>query len=187
MRKRPGDICLPMRTIHSSTPLPRDWRGLPGAKTALLIADITVRPRSRLRMKLLVFRANRDMRRFYDRALGRSDRLCRHTLGFVSGLDIIHEKVPAKGPVRMRREVDPRYFAVMCFVQSALCMEVVTHEAVHAAHAYAARYKGRWPNHENPEERICYPAGRIAKHVNAAVHEAGLYPAHPGRSVRTRN
>lgn len=171
-----------MVTKRSKTPLPTNWRGLPDAHRALLIADIYVRAGSRLRMKLLVFRTNRDMRRFYVRGLGRQDSLGRKCLGFVNNLSCTREFVPRAGqkPKASILEVDPRYFAVMCLVRSALCMEVITHEAVHAAYAYVNRSRVKWPDHDNPEERICYPAGRIAKHINIAIHDAGLYPASPG-------
>lgn len=57
-------------------------------------------------------------------------------------------------------------------------MEIICHESVNAAFAYRRRVKGmNWVDYDNmdEEEEVCYPAGIIAKRINAFVHECGLY------------
>jgi len=48
---------------------------------------------------------------------------------------------------------------------------------VHAAYAYSRRVAGRksWPDKEDPEEHVCYPAGRIAGAINQLFHHHRLY------------
>jgi hypothetical protein len=165
-----------MKVERSSTPLPRNWSGLPGAGCALLRADVQVTRASRLRMKLLLFRSQGDLAGFWRRALGSQSvgRCCR---GAVHYLQYEKRKIDRRGRETQRRMVvDPVYFCVMGLVEGNLGMEVITHESVHAAFAYYRRVRRRvdWPDADALEdENICYPAGRIAKRVVWILRKAG--------------
>ena len=108
--------------------------------------------------------------------LGRNGDLGPQCLGAVNGLG--YERVDfTEGQQRSTLVCDPRYFAVMGLVLGHLNMEIVTHESVHAAFAYARRHrKDLWCDPgELEEEAVCYPAGIIAKRINAWLHDEGLY------------
>lgn len=156
--------------------LPRRWsHRFPSVRAEF---DVRVTARSRLFAKVLVFETNRELCRFWRDGLGKG-RLGSRTLGAVNGM--ICERVDCRGgrEVRRRPLVDPRYFCVMGFVRSALCMEVIAHESVHAAFAYAsrARWGSPWRGYadEMPEELVCYPAGAIAREIHAKCAELALY------------
>jgi len=171
-----------MRVVHTDEPLPRKWRGLPGGERALHIADIAVSYRSRLRLKLLVFKTPRDLKYFWKAGLGRGD-LGRHCVGAVNGLAIERIFFPKKGhpPKPSIIEVDPRYFAVMGLCTGHLSMEVICHEAGHAAFSYVNRVhnKSLWHGaRDNDEEEVCYPLGRIASAVTQSLIEAKILPSH---------
>lgn len=165
----------PMRVVHKKKALPRHWGRLPGADRALVITDVSVTRHSRLRMKLLVFRSNRDLCRFWR--LTMKSRLCRNTKGVVSSLT--ERVISFKGEEeRHRMEVDPRYFAVMALINGYLTAEHITHESVHAGIAYNLRTRGvfDWPGAEDmEEENVAYPIGRIARYVADACRRAGLF------------
>ncbi len=167
-----------MKVVHSDKPLPHKWGGMPLGNTAVLIADVFVSRHSRLRMKLLVFEKRLHMRRFAKAALN-IHLSGVNTAGFCNALGHERLKVEKDGSTSNHRlVVDPRFFAVMCLCVDALGMEVITHEAGHAAFAYANRVKHKdlWPGQRsNDEEAICYPLGLIASRVNIALREAGLY------------
>lgn len=166
-----------MKVRHSKKPLPRDWRCLPGVDRAVLVRDIAVTRGSRLRMKLLVFRNNRDLCWFWRYGLDRSP-LCRRTFGVVSDLSFEVISFKKGGNESRHLRVDPRYFAVMGLIRKAVNVEVVCHEAMHVGFAYARRRGFScdvWPGAKDmPEENICYPAGRIANNVALALKRAGL-------------
>lgn len=156
--------------MTSRSALPRDWSGCPGADVALGRFDIGF-GRSRLRLKLLVFETNADMCRFYDyvkpsgRGLGRRCLGCVFELSAIDGVE------------------DPVYYAVMLLVRKHATTEIVCHESVHAAIAYAARVGGcaKWPG-EGDEESICYPAGKIAERVRIALDQLRLVKKPPALS-----
>lgn len=65
-------------------------------------------------------------------------------------------------------EVDARYYCVMGFTLANLTAEVIAHESVHAAYAYAKRRaRTGWDEAilDMDEEAVAYPAG---------LHTAGL-------------
>lgn len=167
-----------MRTIHLP-PLPRVWRRKRNCR-AIFECDLAPSHRSRLRLKVLVFKTIRDMHHFWDKGMFKSHpgKKC---LGIVNTLGYHQTDFSKGGPpegTNRRHYVDPRYFAVMGLSVTALSVEYTTHEIVHAAFAYANRV-GRSaaiaPALDNDEELICYPAGRMARRLNLALHDAGMY------------
>ena len=76
-------------------------------------------------------------------------------------------------------EVDRRYFAAMGLARGHLGMEIITHESVHAAFAYAKRTgtKNIWTRAVDglDEELVCYPAGNIARRVVTLLDDSGMY------------
>ena len=62
-------------------------------------------------------------------------------------------------------------------------MEIVTHESVHAAFALrrpAPKDLG-CDGRGSEEEAVCYPAGIIAKRINAWLHDEGFWYEQKGR------
>lgn len=162
-----------MRKRHTN-PIPRSFAGHPAADDLLVETDVSVRGPTgrpgRLRMKLLIFRTKAGLRRFAKQALDWS--LDGETLGVVNDLGWSIEQDGTK----VARGVDPRYFAVMALVHGHLSMEIVTHESVHAGFFFSRRSSIRWPYQEvQADEAVCYPAGRIARAVNAFLHDNQLY------------
>jgi hypothetical protein len=111
---------------------------------------------------------------------------------------LAHERqsVDEEGEVYNRRySGDPRYFCVIGLaLPDGRMMEVVAHEAVHAAYCYEKRVRRNLfgtAAADYDEERIAYPAGRIAEAIAYHLKRNGLYdahthhPAHPD-SVRRR-
>lgn len=162
-----------MRVVHQKKPLRRDrW-----SEKAVLETDIRIR-QSRLRMKLQVFKTNKDLRAYWRRLHGGyGGWLGRYCAGVVNGLatEVVDYR---KGEKEQRRmEVDPRYFAVMALIQGKLTMEYICHESVHAAYAYAKRVtrKDLWCRaHDLDEEELAYLTGVIASEVVRAINQAGL-------------
>ena len=98
-------------------------------------ADIFVTGGARLRLKAVVFERQSDLRHFW-RTCSVASELRPKCLGAVNGLG--YERIDvAGGRERSTLVCDPRYFAIMgwCWATN---MEIVTHESVHAAFAYAA-------------------------------------------------
>lgn len=159
-----------MKTRHSERGLPRTFCALPGAEKAVLVGDVRVTRCSRLSMKLLVFERKRDLHRFWKDGLG-SGGLSGDCIGAVFDPSIEVVRVAKDGTESdHRRLVDPTYFAIMGLIRTRLELEVVVHESVHAAFAYMRRAGGRmWPNSDNPEEWVAYPAGKIASGVMALL------------------
>ena len=164
-----------MRVEHLHPGLPRTIGTHPKARGIVSAADIFVTGGARLRLKAVVFERQADLRHFWKHVLGR-DTLGPKCLGAVNGLG--YERIDiAGGRERSTLVCDPRYFAIMGLVLGHLNMEIVTHESVHAAFAYARRHrKDLWCDPgELEEEAVCYPAGIIAKRINAWLHEEDLY------------
>jgi hypothetical protein len=165
-------------TRFSSEPLPTDWSTLPGSEEILFSSDIAVSPNSTLKAKVLVFRDLVALQRFWRLGLGRpklADNVYAVVNDMTSTVTLQTPRGKPKPPPIW--EVDPTYFCVAGFIIGKLNMECITHESVHAAYAYARRVAGRktWPDNENPEEQVCYPAGRIAAVINRIFHRHGLY------------
>lgn len=172
-----------MKLIHAKKSLPRRWVGHPAAKGIVFEKDIAITPRARLRLKLLVFSRTQDLRRFWKAGLRRGD-LGRGCLGAVSCLGSSVFRFTPKHPDGLEHiEADRRYFAVVGLCLGHLGMEIITHESVHAAFAFAKRsQRTPWEAHAKSfdEESICYPAGRIASLINRALGGADLYTRKAG-------
>ncbi len=165
-----------MRVRHLRPGLPRSVRTHPKAQGIVSAADIFVTGGARLCLKAVVFERKADLRHFWKHVLGKPD-LSPKCLGAVNSLGYELISVAEDGRERSTLMCDPRYFAVMGLVLGHLNMEIVTHESVHAAFAYARRHrKDLWCRPGDiEEEAVCYPAGRIAKRINAWLHDEGLY------------
>lgn len=155
---------------------PRTWAKHPRNPGTLLETDIGT-GFGKLRAKLVVFRTRKDLRAFWKELLGHE--LGAGAMGAVNGLysEIIRPR--KRKPDERFLRADPRYFCVIGLTKRALTMEIITHEAVHAAFAFSKRKtRNPWDCHarEFDEEAVCYPAGRIAAAINRALHAANLYP-----------
>lgn len=170
-----------MRVKRCEESFPAVWRtAYKGCEKAVYEGDIKIRT---LRMKLLVFKTKKDMREFWHNAeptkytgklgdcVGVVSSLCCEVEGFADADDEFDPKP--------HMEVDGRYFAVMALLVGHLGMEVITHESVHAAFAYAKRLRTRSPwtpvLDDLDEEAVCYPAGRIARLVVQSLNNGGMY------------
>lgn len=127
-------------------------------------------------MKLLVFKNNRDLNRFWVKGLGKGS-LGKDASGAVQSLGYETWRIAQDGTETLEEvRLDPTYFAVMGLIRGNLGMEVITHECGHAAFAYQARVpKGNWPDRDNPQEHFCYPLGRIARGVVSLLADADLF------------
>jgi hypothetical protein len=165
--------------IRLNTPtLPRDWSTMAGSENLLFQTDIAVSPASTLRAKTLLFENLDGMNRFWRLALERPP-LSKDTMAVCNPLTVeVHfSKVKGKPQRQPELRVDPRYFCVIGLVNEHLSREFIVHESVHAAFAYSRRVRGkhRWfDDDKDGEERICYPAGRIASDIIGALREKGF-------------
>jgi hypothetical protein len=168
-----------MQIRFSARPLPSDWSTLSGSEGIVFSGDVRVSSRSRLRAKILVFRDLADLQRFWRLGLGHRKPPEDTVQAVVNGLTSIITFHSPKGSPKIPPvwQIDPVYFCVAGFVLGNLNMNCITHESVHAAYAYARRVAGRksWPDKEDPEEHVCYPAGRIAAAINQLFHRHRLY------------
>lgn len=168
-----------MKVKCGKKPWPPVWGKLVRGVRPVLEKDLRL-PGGGLRLKLLVFKNKMDLYRFWSKAEPtRHGGYTQDCLGVCSDLSYTVEDYPGKGadPVRWH-EMDRRYFAVMGLCVGHLGMEVVTHESVHAGFAYARR-RGKRPWDDRleglEEEKVCYPAGAVARMVVGALNDAGLY------------
>lgn len=163
-----------MRFVPSKRPLPRCWKRHPAAKGLVAETDIRVHRRGRLAAKLLVFDGKKSLRKFW-RAAVHADDLGPECYGVVNAFG--RERWPEGERDRAVLEGDARYFCLVGLCLGGLSMEVVTHEAVHAAFNYEKRVKRNLfgPAADFDEERIAYPAGIIAAAINRFLHSEGLY------------
>lgn len=138
----------------------------------LHIADLRFVKGKRLYLKLAVFDTPKNLRAYWKTLRGHTvDKGC---VGVVNSFASLH--YPTDKPAYVTG--DKRYFAVMCLCKKYLSMEVVCHESVHAAFAFAKRHSVKaWEIHakENDEESICYPAGAIAAAINRELFKHKLY------------
>lgn len=167
---------MPPRSIHfrcSKKPLPRRWGGVRGGPQPVAEFDVRVCNRGRLAAKVMVFRTQADLKTWWRVVLGVP--LGGRAMAAVNMLQYWVEKSPGR---RRGMVVDSRYFCLMGFVQRWLSMEIITHESVHAGYAYAKRARRTpWAEYtELDEERVAYPAGKIAAAINRLFHKRGLYP-----------
>jgi len=166
------------RSVPKYNPLPRIPRVWSGRRWGI-VAETDLRPSrgSTLRAKLLIFRSCRELRRFWSIALKKGD-LGAYCQGAVNGLICWKEKQSENGEWQRRVvRADPRYFCVIGLVKTRLTMLHISHEAVHAGFCYAKRVQRRpWGLSNNlDEERVAYPAGEIARGINAFLHKRKLY------------
>jgi hypothetical protein len=161
---------------HSKTPLPRLWHTHPKAIASDILgeAEIKISRHSRLRAKLLVFKNNKAMRRFFKDVLEKPYVVCPKTLGICCSLSVICENAITGKQIW---EGDPRYFCMIGLLHEHLRMEIITHESVHGGFAYAARQNQKqWVKGDAlDEEEVCYPAGIIASQINVFLDREGLY------------
>jgi hypothetical protein len=164
-----------MKLVWSKRPLPTCFRRHVDTGGLLAEADIYPHPRGRLAAKLLVFDKPTNLRRFWRKVVG-SDvgRECR---GCVNALAQTREAVGVKNPKPPVLVGDPRYFCVIGLVRGWLSMEVISHEAVHAGYCYEKRVRRNLFGAigDFDEERVAYPAGRIAGAMNEFLARKGLY------------
>lgn len=144
-----------------------------------LLAEACITPvKTRLKAKLLIFKDNKSLRHCWKHCLEKEDvDLTRDTLGVVSDT-ATHVINFRKGKQELEYwQTDRRYFCVIGLIKGHLTMEIITHEAVHAAFALVARGKRKqWHNSDNlDEEEVCYPAGQIAAAINSFLDKKGLY------------
>lgn len=167
----------PMIIRHDSPALPRDWSTLPGSEGLIFQGDVAVSKRSSLRAKVLLFRDLESMGRFWRLGLGRPA-LSHDTLAVSNPLTVTVHFCKVKGKPQRPPEVrvDPRYFCALGFAKGALTPEFIIHESVHAGFAYSRRVRGKheWLD-DNEEERVCYPAGRIADGIIRMFSKEGLF------------
>lgn len=158
--------CAGVRVVFGK-PLPSKWSGHSKAEGLVAEADIAVSKRGRLKAKLLVFRSQTAMRKFWRIAMGHD--LGSGCFGAVNGL--------AGEWSDGRVQVDRRYFCVIALCRRHLSMEVISHESVHAGYCYAKRQRRDifGSVFDFDEERVAYPAGRIAAAINRFCFARGLY------------
>lgn len=164
-----------MRFVANKKAIPRTWSRIPTAGGIVAEADIFPNRRGRLAAKLLIFDKPASLRRFWKEInpspLGRS------CLGVVNVLAHVVHPFPDGKPAPKFLRGDPRYFCVIGLCAGHLTMEVIAHEAVHAGFAYEKRAKRNIfaGVDECDEERVAYPAGRIAAAINRFIHQRKLY------------
>lgn len=164
-----------MKFIPKRKSLPRSFAGGRPADGIVAEADIWPRRHGRIAAKLLVFRNRTALQRFWKRI---SDYpLGRGCLGAVNGLGYEMVDCRKAKPAKTTLHGDRRYFCLIGLCLGELSMEIVSHEAVHAAYCYEKRVKrnlfGTIGSFD--EERIAYPAGTIAAAINRFLHKRGLY------------
>jgi hypothetical protein len=160
--------------------LPLDWSKLPHYEDIVFSCEVRVSRQSRLRVKALVFKDGKAMRRFWKVSLERPP-LSTDIVAVCgeNSTEITYPKEKDKPQRPSEMRVDPRYVCVLGFIEGFLTPEYITHESVHAAYAYDRRVQGKnhWPDNDQPEERICYPAGIIAGQIIRKLHKGGLFRA----------
>ena len=104
-----------------------------------------------LRLKVILTPSRTQMREIFRVLMG--SRLHPRACGYCTEWLEIYGRLQKTRP-------DSRFFAVIILPQTLLSMEVIAHEAVHAAHRFSERVRhAKWPG--KPEEKIAYPAGYI--------------------------
>jgi hypothetical protein len=165
-----------MKIVHCKTTIRRKWHTSRKARGLVMESDIGFR-HGRLRAKLVVFDTLKNLRNFWRTCLKLSS--IPRAYGAVNSMSTHFVGYDKHGNARTERiEVDARYFCIIGLCRRHLGMETISHEAVHAAYAYAKRQgKTPWdtPIERFDEEKIAYPAGIIAATINEQLHRAGMY------------
>lgn len=176
---RQGMIAYPSRFTYRRRGLPKRLRriGVEGLVSACDIHIIDGHPAA----KVAVFRNRTALRRFYRDVLPRYrgaeslfvDSLGRQCLGVVNKLSV---EILSMDSDEYRAEVDRRYFCFVGLVEGFLSAEVLSHEAVHVGFAWDYRFQGKgvFQDPHNPEENVCYPAGRWLDSVLSFIKDEGL-------------
>ena len=141
--------------------LPKRLRRIPGGVPGLVSAcNVHVHGETPA-AKVAVFKNRKSMRHFYAKILPRymSD----------AGMSPKTLERNASGGVcklwtkdkRGRDFFDRNHFCIVLLVEGFLTAEILCHEAVHVGFAWEAWTQGKspFPNPENREENVCYPAG----------------------------
>lgn len=164
-------------TVKRVTSLPTSFRNLSERQHCRPMDEFDIRlPGSALRLKLLVFKAPKAMRAFWHQYVNETwlDDGC---LGAVSSF----YKKCEKPDGYVYYGVDARYYAIMGLCANACTMEIISHEAGHAAMSFARRktraFKAR--HDELPEEAWCYPLGKLTYQIADALGSVGLGPLAP--------
>jgi hypothetical protein len=130
----------------------------------------------RLAAKLLVFDRRAALRAFWRKGMGGD--VGRECLGVVNAM-----ATEVEDTVLNTRELrgDSRYFCIIGLCLGNLTVEIISHEAVHAAFCYEKRVKRNLFGSigDFDEERIAYPAGAIAAGINDFLHAKDLYDRKP--------
>jgi len=165
---------IPVR--HTNRPFPLHPLGRTAGIKTVKEFDIKVKA---LRCKVLVFRDAVELRRSWRKLFG--DDLGAGFDGAVQDLSTLVENFAIPGKVVRRREVDRNFFAFMALHAGNLGLDVLAHEATHAALAYVRRLGTRNVWREQPgcgsnEEALAYPVGIITYRLVEGLRRAGLLP-----------
>lgn len=156
-RKRPK-FAKPLPEIFSKN---RRWGKLISHE-----ARVKIHKNSRKCFKLLIFEDWYDMDDFFRLALACDNKCDVHTKGVFNRLLTTDDKC------------DQNYVGIIALVHKHIDLELVAHECVHAAIAYAERSNYKWtaPEHDHPEEPVAYPAGRLTQTIWNYLNEENLIP-----------
>ena len=170
-----------MKNVITSN-LPSKWSEVPGVKGLVAEGDVRVL-KSRVKAKVLIFDSSKNLRHFWKKVLGRSE-LGKGCLGAVNSMRV--EVVDAKTLEYKRTEVDKTYFCIIGLIKDHLTMNIITHEAVHAAFSYDNRFgkKNRFRedfgeddlDNMGFQEGIAYPTGFIASGIVDLSRKHKLLP-----------
>jgi len=164
----------PVKITFRKKGLPKRLKRIPGGVPGLVAAcNVHVAGPEWPCAKVAVFRACKDMRRFYNHILPayrgvpdvRLDSLGRRCLGFVNKLAI--ERCDLDTGKVSHIEFDRRFFCFVGLVEGHLTAEILAHEGVHVGFAWDYRTRGKGPFNDshNEEENVCYPAGIFVDQV----------------------
>lgn len=132
---------------------------------------VTIHPKSKLKVKVLVFDKHSSLREFFTTQLKRVGDICQYTKACCTNNS--WQRVEDDGTVS---EViyDRNIAAILCLIEGRIDLEVISHECVHAASCFAERTHLRWPyQDEQPEESIAYPVGRLTHSIAAVLLRDG--------------
>lgn len=156
--------------------LPKRLRRIPGGVPGLVSACNVHVHGEVPAAKVAVFKDRKSMRGFYEKILPR----------YMSDSEMIPKKLErqARGLVcklwtkdnQDRDFFDRNYFCIVLLVEGHLTAEILCHEAVHVGFAWDAwtQHKSPFPNSENPEENVCYPAGIFLDQVLRFIKDEKL-------------
>lgn len=162
----------PHLTLADRLPRSLGTSGLFPANWLLLERDLRPTRHGKLWAKLAILNTRTHLRKAWKAVVG-SD-LGTRCGGAVNGC-ATEWLQPHDGSRRL--EADRRYFALCMLAKRSISVEVISHEAVHLGFCYAKRVEREIfkASGSFDEERIAYPAGRLAAAINHAIWEAGLW------------